>query len=787
MAQSTRLICIALASLALTSHAALKPNAGYMVPPAILSGATTEVVIGGFDLTPDIEIISHSPNIVINKLPGLGKFLVARPPYWFGPKGRSTAFPLPREIRARITVPKGTPSGPAFYQLTNANGTSAIVRFHITSQRDVMELRDRDLPQDVQLPLTIAGRISLISEVDKYRFVARQDGLVSAELFARRIGSNFNGLVTVKDAAGRTLTDSADTQGIDTAVTFAVKAGRQYEVQVADIDFRGNVAFVYRLKMTHGPRVIATLPAVLQRGVKNDVEVIGIGLRTGSARLESVRQSILVPKSVSSTYQLQLKTPGGIANARLPISDRVERVAKATQKPIELALPATVSSRLGVQRGQRYSLTAKKGTQLRIAVQSFRFGSSLDVIVYVLDAKGKRLAKNDDVTNTDSRLLFQVPSDGKYTIEVQDQSGRRPGLMDVYRLTVDTPAAGFDVVAAQSHVLPVGGKAVVKLKLQRWGGFSGPVKFRIEGLPAGIKADLAKAEIKKGTAGTIPLQIDKAASTKAATIRIIGTATINGKTVERVARYPVGGNLCPRMQPDRIPAAVVQVTMPAPFKVKVIDRNRQRPVHRGTTYVAELIIERNKGFNGDVHLLRIANQSRHRQGINGPIVKVAAGQTKAIYPCFMPEWLETDRTTRLRLMGMAAVADAKGNLRFLTLNADAAITMILEGALLKVSHQAKELTVKPGTTFSIPVSIARSPKLQTKVNISLEVPTALRGSLQATAILIPVKSNRGVLRIKTTATTRLTAMWQLTIRATTKIDGKWLVVSQTTVPVLFRR
>ena len=235
----------------------------------------------------------------------------------------------------------------------------------------------------------------------------------------------------------------------------------------------------------------------------------------------------------------------------------------------------------------------------------------------------------------------------------------------------------------------------------------------------------------------------------------------------------------------RILDAVAQVTMKAPYKVNLIDRNRQRPVHRGTTYPAEFVIERDKGFAGDVYLMQIASQSRHRQGIDGPILKVAANQQRVLYPSFMPEWLETDRTTRMRLMGSAPVPDGKGRLRYINKGANAAITMILEGALLKLAHRASELTVKPGDAFVIPVEVARSPKLLTPVKVTLNVTQALRESLSSTPLQIPVSANGGLLKIKTTATTRLKGVWKLTLSATTKIDGKWLVQSQTTVPVVF--
>ena len=44
---------------------------------------------------------------------------------------------------------------------------------------------------------------------------------------------------------------------------------------------------------------------------------------------------------------------------------------------------------------------------------------------------------------------------------------------------------------------------------------------------------------------------------------------------------------------------------------------------------------------------------------------VPADADRAIYPCFMPEWLETTRTSRMELIGIVKVPDAKGKVHYL--------------------------------------------------------------------------------------------------------------------------
>ena len=70
-----------------------------------------------------------------------------------------------------------------------------------------------------------------------------------------------------------------------------------------------------------------------------------------------------------------------------------------------------------------------------------------------------------------------------------------------------------------------------------------------------------------------------------------------------------------------------------------------------------MIVERLEGFKGEVSLQMASVQSYQRQGINGPDLTVPAGADRAFYPCFMPEWLETTRTSRMALVGVVQVPD----------------------------------------------------------------------------------------------------------------------------------
>src|SRR6185437_15325826 len=114
---------------------------------------------------------------------------------------------------------------------------------------------------------------------------------------------------------------------------------------------------------------------------------------------------------------------------------------------------------------------------------------------------------------------------------------------------------------------------------------------------------------------------------------------------------------------------------------------------------------------GDIRLEMTAGQARYRQGIRGAIMTVPPDADHVLYPCFMPEWLPTDLTQRTVLHGVAAVPDPKGKIRYLTRPADAFITMIMEGALLKLATETQEPALRPGESFDVPVILSRAAAL----------------------------------------------------------------------------
>src|SRR5207245_2886190 len=146
-----------------------------------------------------------------------------------------------------------------------------------------------------------------------------------------------------------------------------------------------------------------------------------------------------------------------------------------------------------------------------------------------------------------------------------------------------------------------------------------------------------------------------------------------------------------------------------------------------STFPAGVIVERLDGFTGEIVLQMAAQQSYQVQGITGGDVVVPPGVSRPLYPCFMPEWLETTRPPRMGMIAVARVTDSKGKTRYLVAEITGFITMTMEGALLKVSAEAADLTVPAGRPFDVPLKVSRLAKLAEPARLELRLPEELAG------------------------------------------------------------
>ena len=135
---------------------------------------------------------------------------------------------------------------------------------------------------------------------------------------------------------------------------------------------------------------------------------------------------------------------------------------------------------------------------------------------------------------------------------------------------------------ASRSVLP-GDSTAYSVKVNRTGGFSGPVSLSVAGLPSGATASWAPSKTVPGTSSGATLQVDTASNANTGSYNLVikGTATIAGHAASRLATVmlvvqesqslQIAGNLGVQLAPGTKAPLNLTLSNPNNFGVKVTD------------------------------------------------------------------------------------------------------------------------------------------------------------------------------------------------------------------------
>ncbi len=112
--------------------------------------------------------------------------------------------------------------------------------------------------QTVTLPVIINGRINRPDDWDVFQFVGRAGDTIVAEVFARRLDSPLDSLLTITDARGKVLAHNDDfedlgagtnTHNADSYLMIKLPASGSYFVHLGDTARHGGEEYAYRLRI----------------------------------------------------------------------------------------------------------------------------------------------------------------------------------------------------------------------------------------------------------------------------------------------------------------------------------------------------------------------------------------------------------------------------------------------------------------------------------------------------------------------------------------------------------
>jgi hypothetical protein len=753
------------------------PVAVYVFPPGGQRGKTVEVRVGGLFLNKSCGFELGGPGVVADK-----RIKSMRTPWFEGPllplPESQQAEDYPRDMAATIRIAADASLGVRRGRVWTPEGAASGLQFVVGDLPEIVEHEiDGDpIPVDVQLPVTINGRIFPREDVDDWAFNLNKGQTVACEVNAARIGSPLDSQLELLDAQGRVVAENDDHFGADSFLRYTATEDGKYRIRIRDVNRRGGPAYVYRLTVTADAYVDRIYPLGGKRGAKTRFQLFGQGLPA-----EPVE--IALPGDGPRDYLYRYAAHDKPANpVLLDVADLPEFVeTEPNNEPGQanaLTLPAMLNGRIDKAGDVDYwSFPGRKGEIVTFEMRARQLGSPLQAVLTITDNAGKELAKAEaSGTQLDPTLNFTPPADSTYFVRVAEKVASRGGPEFAYRLRVAPQTPGFRLqIAADVLSVPRGGPAKLKVTAERQGGFNDAIPLTVEGLPNG--GTVANTTIAANqNAVEITFTADKSAAIDATPVTVRGAVTIAGQAVTRTATLPA-----PARGGPEVDSVLLAVALPVPFKL-VADYD-MRYSTRGSTHRRTYRVERN-GYDGPLEIRLADRQARHLQGVTGPTLTVPAGVNEFEYTIQLPPWMEIGRTCRVCVMATGVVKDGETEheVSFSAVGQNDQIVTVVETGRLGIEIEKPTLTVKRGESVTLTAKVLRGKGLTGPVKLELVMPEHMRG-VSAEAVTVAADQVSGTLTIRFARDRVGPFNMPLTLRATLT-DDSGPVIAATKVEIV---
>jgi hypothetical protein len=373
-----------------TGNRITPPTLNSVLPVGIARGTTIEMTVEGLNLAKASAIYFSEPGIS-------GKILRVKelpdgPDVRLGSNGTASTVdvgPLPprNQVTVEVDVSPEAKIGPVGFRLLTPLGTSPEGKFLIEPYYgEAPDKEPNDTPDtafETFLPAILAGTISKPGDIDYFKIQVKAGQELSFLNGAMLIGSALQPVVTILDGDLNRIAAFGENGGTE-QVMFAHrfdKAGTYY-IRVEDYQRSGRGANFYRIITGEFPLVLGAYPLGLQLGSTADLAARGYHT-VAKLRVEG-------KLSPDSEDTLMLRPENAFNTVRVALGSEPEMQSQGGA----LAVPSTINGRIAKPGAEnRYRFHASKGDQLVFEVNARRLGSDLDSYLEILDAKGQPIER----------------------------------------------------------------------------------------------------------------------------------------------------------------------------------------------------------------------------------------------------------------------------------------------------------------------------------------------------------------------------------------------------------
>jgi hypothetical protein len=517
----------------------------------------------------------------------------------------ATAVPGVRDVR--VTTPQGA----------STVGQLVIVRDPVIREA-AADNDSMKTAQAITLPASICGAIEKPEDVDYYKFHVKAGTALTFHVWCQRLQNRIHDLqehadpiLNLRNAGGTILSSNDNHFAGDPLLHYRFAAEGDYSLEVRDTRYGGNPYWQYCIEAHDRPFVTNTYPSRLSPGTPTQVRLVGLGLpgdATGTATVPADAEEGVRWITIQTGSQTTNAVP--VVVSRLPDVHEQDTDHATADKAQPIAVPCGISGRIAREgEADCYVFEAKAGEKFTFQVVARDTQSQLDSNLRILNAKGERLAENDDASDRyvhpDSLLEdWTAPAAGKYIVEVRDLHARG-GADFVYFLGVTRARPHITLeVDTDKTILAPGCFAAIYARVKRHCGFTGEVQLQVEGLPPGVNATCGRI-LDSLTDGCILLQAAPGTKPCAANLRIIGTATFTEGKEKPVALRAVAQPLQEIYMPGggryHYPVEMHTLTVCGQLDLRAVKISPTTVMLRpGESQRIDITLERAPGFKGNV-------------------------------------------------------------------------------------------------------------------------------------------------------------------------------------------